>query len=114
MGKDVERVYEKCIACRQAKSRSLPHGLYTLLLIPSVPWTNVFMDFILGLLRTRRGSDSIYVVVDMFSKMSHFIACHKTDDTTNITNLFFKNVVQLHSVPRTIVSDRDVKILSHF
>nr|KYP36202.1 Transposon Ty3-I Gag-Pol polyprotein [Cajanus cajan] len=114
MRRDVERFCSRCIACLQAKSKVMPHGSYSSLPVANSPWVDISIDFILGLPKTQRGMDSIFVIVDRFSKMAHFIPCHKIDDARNIARLFFKEVVRLHGIPKTIVSDRDTKFLSHF
>ena len=114
MKQDVERICRRCITCRQAKSQVQPHGFYIPLPIPSEPWVDISMDFVLGLPRTRRGRDYIFVVVDMFSKISHFIPCYKTNNASHVAELFFREVVRLHGMPKTTVSDKDAKLLSYF
>jgi hypothetical protein len=79
MRRDVEHYVSWCTTCNKAKSRLNTHGLYILIPIPSVPWEDISMDFVLELPRTKRGRDSIFVFIDRFSKMAHFITCHKSD-----------------------------------
>ena len=112
MRKSVHTFCDRCIACRKAKSKVQPHGLYTPLPILDMPWVDISKDFILGFRKTFKGMDSIFVVVAHF-KMAHFIPCHKVDDACHIANLFFKEVVRLHGLPKSKVFDIDFKFLSH-
>ena len=72
--------------------------------VPSRPWEDVSMDFIVALPRIQRQKDLIMVVVDRFSKMAHFIACNKTEDAIGVATLYFREIVRLHGV---VEVDRD-------
>jgi hypothetical protein len=89
MQRDVERYVSRCTTCNKVKFRLNPHGLYMPLLVSHVPWEDISTDFILGFSRTKRGRDSVFVVVDCFSKMAYFILCYKTDNTSHVADLSF-------------------------
>ena len=114
MKRDVHKYYEQCIVCKKEKSKVKPPNLYHPLLVPNFPWIDISMDFVLGLPRTKSGKDFVFVVIDKFSKMTHFIPCKKVDDAFHVADLFYKEVVTLYGLCMSIISDRDTKFLSHF
>ena len=96
------------------KGESRYIGLCTPISVPEKPWIDISMEFFLGLPMTTIGYDSIFDVVDRFSKMAHFIASKKTSDVEHVSKLFFKKIVRLHGLPRSIISNKDSKFVGYF
>jgi hypothetical protein len=77
-------------------------------------WEVVTIEFITKFPMTKRQHDSIVVVVDKLTKDTHFILVKLSHKETNITTNYMKDIFRLHGVPKTIVSDRDLKLLQNF
>lgn len=114
MKKDVKQHAENCLVCQQNKYQTLaPAGLLQPLLILDQVWEDLLMDFISGLPKSN-GFDTILVVVDRFSKYSHFIALSHPFTAKSVAKIFCKEIVRLHGVPHSIVSDRNTIFMSAF
>jgi hypothetical protein len=87
-------------------------GLLKPLEIPEWKWENITIDFVVGLTRSPRGKDAIWVVIDILTKVAHFIPMKQTSSIVDLVPLYIKVVVRLHGVPKSIVSDRDSKFVS--
>jgi hypothetical protein len=112
---DVKAYVQKCHSCQVNKSKTVkPAGLLQPLPIPVGKWDSVSMDFICGLPCSKAGFDSILVIVDRLSKLVHLVPTTTTMTAPEVAKLFVDNVVRLHGVPSSVVSDRDKNFTAHF
>ena len=72
------------------------------------------MDFITSIPKSKKQNDSIFVVVENFSKATHFIPVNSTYKVVHIADIFLKEIFRLHGIPNAIISDRDVKFTRNF
>ncbi|KAL0562073.1 hypothetical protein IC582_002523 [Cucumis melo] len=115
MKREVAEFVSKCLVCQQVKApRQKPAGLLQPLSIPEWKWESVSMDFITGLPRTLRGFTVIWVVVDRLTKSAHFVPGKSTYTASKWAQLYMSEIVRLHGVPVSIVSDRDARFTSKF
>ncbi|CDJ33009.1 Retrotransposon nucleocapsid protein, related [Eimeria mitis] len=112
MRPSIEEYVLSCPDCQQQRPRNtLKPGFLHSLPIPDRIWTDISVDFIVGLPPVR-GHDSIYVVVDRLSKYAHFIPCSSTVTAEGVAQLFINHVWKLHGLPKSIITDRDPKFVS--
>ena len=94
---------KSCRFFQVVKGMSHNDGLYTPIIVPEKSWSDISMDFVLGFPKTIKGYDSIFIVVDRFSKVAHFIPCKKTLDvegkSTDLCHLlWYLNLIWSHLI----------------
>jgi len=101
---DIASFVAKCPNCQQVKiEHQRPGGLYQDISIPTWKWEDVNMDFVVGLPRTRRQHDSIWVIIDRMTKSSHFLPVKTAFLAEDYAMLYIKVVVSLHAYPLSII-----------
>jgi transposase InsO family protein len=101
--------------CQRMKAKhQRPAGLLQPMEIPEWKWDEVGMDFIVGLPRTERGFDSIWVIVDRLTKVADFLPVKTKYSSAKLAELYMERIVSLHGVPKKIVSDRGTQFTSHY
>ena len=114
MGRDIEKFCLSCQKCQASKPRNhLIAGLLHKLPIPLIPWISIAMDFV-GPFPRSNGYNYLWVVVCRLTSMVHLIPIHTTDTAADLAAIFLKEIVRLHGLPQSIVSDRDPKFTSAF
>ena len=114
MRKQVDRYVRSCAKCQKSRtSRHASFGVLRPLSVRNKPWEDISMDFVTGLPECE-GHDAIWVVVDRLSKMRHFVPCKTTINARGLAEMFLKEVVRLHGLPRTIISDRGQQFAAVF
>jgi hypothetical protein len=105
----------RCLECQKVKDEHRhPVGLLQYFPIPEWKWEVVTMEFITKFARTSKKHDSIMVVLDKLTKVTHFIPVKSLHKETKIIEIYMHEVAKFHGVSKTIVFDRDSKFNSNF
>jgi hypothetical protein len=109
----VQDFVRECVTCQRYKSEHLQLADLLPLPVPQGVWSDIAIDFIEALPRVR-GKSVILIVVDRFSKCAHFIPLAHPYSVESVAQAFYADIVRLHGVSQSIVSDRDPIFTSTF
>ena len=111
---DIHNFVAQCLDCQHTKYVTRkPAGLLSPLPLPTRPWEDLSLDFIVGL-PSYKGNNTILVVVDWFSKGIHLGLLPSQYAAYQVATLFLDIAAKLHIMPRSLVSDRDPLFISKF
>jgi hypothetical protein len=112
---EIAKYVARCDTCRRVKVEHLKSvGMLQPLPIPSWKWEDISMDFITGLPKTSRGFDSIWVIVDRLTKSAHFVPVKTDYRASRYVEIYVAQIMSLHGIPKTIVTDRGTQFVSQF
>jgi hypothetical protein len=115
MKKGIVEYVAQCHPCQLVKAEhQRPAGLLKPLTVPMWKWDQISMDFVVGLPKAPSRQDAIWVIVDRLTKSTHFLPIKITDSMEKLADLYVWEIVRLHRVPISIVSDRDPRLTSRF
>ncbi|XP_073223383.1 uncharacterized protein [Cicer arietinum] len=113
MKKQAAEYVASCLTCQKAKvEHQKPVGLLQSLDVPVWKWDSISMDFVVALPKTQKKFDSIWVIIDRLTKSAHFIPVRTTYNVSKLAEIYVAEIVRLHGIPSSIVSDRDPKFTS--
>jgi hypothetical protein len=115
MKREIAKYISECDICQRVKASHLKTaGVLQPLTIPSWKWEDISMDFIVGLPNTSQKYDSIWVIADRLTKTAHFLPVHTTYNAKKYAEIYLDQIVHLHGVPKTIISDRGAQFIACF
>src|SRR4030043_916053 len=107
MKKSIAEFVYACLVCQKSKiEHQKPLGVLQPLFVPEWKWDSISMDFVVGLPKSSKAFDSIWVIVDRLSKSAHFIPIKITYSMQRLTEGYIEQIVRLHGVPSRLVSER--------
>ena len=114
MKKHVEDFVRRCLTCQQVKAEYQKLAkLLQPLEVAEWKWEHIKMDFLTHLPQTPQGHDAVWVIVDRLTKSAHFLAVRMTFTLERFCWLYIREIVRVHGVPVSIVSDRDPRFMAH-
>lgn len=115
MKKEIAGFVNRCLTSQQIKAKHQnPPGLFHQLKIPKRKWEHIRMDFFAGLPVMKRHHDGIWVLVYRLTKSAHLLPVWIRSRLDVLAKFYVDKIVTLHGVPKSIVSDKDLRFTSHF
>ena len=115
MKREIAEYVSRCLTCQQVKvEHQRPAGLLQPLQIPEWKWEHITMDFVVDLPTTQKGHNGVWVVIDRLTKTAHFLPLNTKWSVAKLARYYVREVVRLHGVPASIVSDGDARFTSRF